>query len=78
MTISGCTGGIARNRRPHGAAQQSGGEDGRQDASAQGACSPWRRDRRDTVKGTARPPSTSQRRRGQASGARRPARAEGV
>lgn len=29
MTISGCTGGVARNRRQHGAAQQSGVEDGR-------------------------------------------------
>lgn len=37
MTISGCTGGIARNRRSHGAAQQSGVADGRQDASAIGA-----------------------------------------
>jgi len=38
--------------------KQSGVSDGRQDASAQGACSPWRRERRDTVKGTARPPSS--------------------
>src|SRR3546814_7849569 len=28
MTISGCTGGIARNRRQHGVAQQSGVGDG--------------------------------------------------
>jgi len=34
MTISGCPGGIARGRNPHGAAQQSGVDDGRQAASA--------------------------------------------
>jgi hypothetical protein len=37
MMVSGYWGGIARNRRHHGAAQQSGVEDGRQDASANGA-----------------------------------------
>jgi hypothetical protein len=40
MTISGYSGGIARNRRQHGAAQLSGVDDGHQDASAQGARSP--------------------------------------
>jgi len=34
MTISGCSGGMARNRRQHRAAQRSWGEAGRQDASA--------------------------------------------
>ncbi|MDA8260910.1 MAG: hypothetical protein M0Z99_35620 [Betaproteobacteria bacterium] len=37
MAISGCAGGLARNHRQHGAAQQSGGEADRQDASAIGA-----------------------------------------
>lgn len=37
MAIPGCTGRITRNRRQLGAAQQSGGKPGREDASAMGA-----------------------------------------
>ena len=60
-------GGIARNPEEHGAAQQSGVEDGRMDASGQGR----QRERRRTLKGTARPPLTHST-ASMASAARRP------